>query len=267
MIMDVDDTILHALSRVKSLSPKELKRLCMKRGISRSTYFRHLGKLKKQRQIEEIRIVNSEEAAKKKEYRRISPDELAGSEDIKFYLAEIANSDETIQNRGLRLFGELCSITRVAWFFSSNGEAAAFKNRLTKGADNVRLVFLEALENMIRREPQGSLWRIKLIESVKETIVEIATSERNAELSRRALRIAKFAADAISVTDLGFKVLEKPMSDKDFNNLLSELRDLLISSGEAKIRKISIREQLDRISTRDDILKSRVSKLLERAPP
>lgn len=267
MVMDADDTILHVLSDGKSLSPKELKRLCMKRGISRSTYFRHLGKLKRQRQIEEIRIVNSEEAAKKKEYRRISPDELAESEDIKLYLAEIDNSDEDIQNRGLRFFGELCGIKRVAWFFSSNREITTFKNRLTKGSDNVRLVFLEALENMIRCEPQGSLWRIKLIDSVKETIVEIATNERNAQLCRRALRIAKFVADDISVTDLGFKVLEKPMSDNDFNNLLSELRDLLISSGEAKIRKVSIREQLDRISTKDDILKSRVSKLLERAPP
>lgn len=266
MIMDADDTILHVLSGVKSISPKELKRLCMSRGISRSTYFRHLGKLKRQRQIEEIRILNSEEATKK-EYRRINPDELGGSEDIKLYLGEIDNSDEAIRNRGLRFFGELCGIKRVAWFFSSNGEDTAFKSRLTKGADNVRLVFLEALENMIRCEPQGSLWRIKLIESVKETIAEIATSERNAELCRRALRIAKFAADVISVTDLGFKVLEKSMSDNDFNNLLPELRDLLIASGEAKIRKVLIREHLDRISTKDDILKSRVSKVLERAPP
>ena len=238
----------------------------MSQGISRATYFRHLRKLKRLMQIEEIKQINGEGTARK-EFAGVSPDEITGSEDIKFYLAEIDNSDETIRNRGLRFFVELCVNKRVAWFFSSDREAAAFKNRLTKGADNVRLVFLEALENMIRREPQGSLWRIKLIESVKETIIEIATSERNAELSRRALRIAKYAADAISVTDLGFKVLEKPMSDNDFNNLLSELRDLLISSGEARIRKVLIREQLDRISTKDDILKSRVSKLLERAPP
>jgi hypothetical protein len=217
-------------------------------------------------QIEEIKKFNGEGTARKA-LAYISPDELAGSEEIKLYLREIDNSDEAIQNRGLRFFGELCGIKRVAWFFSSNREARAFKNRLTKGADNVRLVFLEALENMIRRETEGSLWRIKLIESVKETITEIAASEKNAELCRRALRIAKFAADVISSTDLGFKVLEKPMSDNDFNNLLPELRDLLISSGEARIRKVLIREHLDRISTKDDILKSRVSKLLERAPP
>lgn len=263
---DVDEIILNGLKGVKGRSPEDLRSNCMSQGISRATYFRHLRKLKRLMQIEEIKKVNGEERARK-ELAYIGPDELAGSEDIKLYLGEIDNSDEAIQNRGLRFFGELCVTKRAAWFFSSDREAVAFKDRLTKGADNVRLVFLEALENMIRREPQGSLWRIKLMESIKEAITGIATSERNAKLCRQALRIAKFAADAISVTDLGFKVLEKPMSDHDFNNLFPELRDLLISSREAKIRKVLIREQLDRISTKEDILKSRVSKLLERAPP
>ena len=124
---------------------------------------------------------------------------------------------------------------------------------------------------MIRNEPRGSSWQIALIKSVKETITGIAISERNAALCRQALKIAEripeLVTDAVSLTDLGFQLLETPMSDSDFALLLLDLKHLLIRSEEAKIRKVLIREHLDRISIKSDILKSRVSKLLEGAPP
>ena len=214
-------------------------------------------------QIEEIKNADNE-GITRKEFKYINSDELAGSEVIKFYLGEIDNSAEDIGNRGLNFFEMLCGTKRVAWFFSSG---ANIKNRLTNGADNVRLTFLRALGDMIRLEPHGSSWRTELIKSVKETITGIAISERNVDLCRQALKIAELAADVISLTDLGFQVLEKPMSDNDFDHLLSELKSLLIRSEEAKTKKVLIREHLDRISIKGDILKRRVSKVLEGAPP
>jgi hypothetical protein len=57
---DVDEAILDTLKTGSSLSPSALEKACASKGIKRPTYFRHLKKLKRLMQIEEIMKVDDE---------------------------------------------------------------------------------------------------------------------------------------------------------------------------------------------------------------
>jgi len=271
---DVDELILDALRSKGSLSPKDLEKACTSQGISRPTYFRHKKKLKELRQIEEIKRINTE-GKSTKEFRYVGPYELAAQGEIEFYLAKIEDSNKEIRQRGIHFFCLLTKQRRVAWYFSPQFSpkfkehrdvSEFFGNKLLKGPINVRLQFSNALENMLKLEGDSSLWRMDLIKSCQKILKEIALKEKNIEMRREGIRILRSIPD-IALIDLGFHILEEPISDKDFDFLLQILKEILIESKEAKTKKLMIREELDRLSIKTVALAGRVRALLEGASP
>lgn len=272
--MDVDEAILHELGSRGHISPKELEEACSSRGISRPTYFRHKKKLKKLRQIEEIKIID-ENGKSVKKFKYISPNELATQRDIELYLSEIDNPDEEIRERGLHFFYLLSRQKRVAWYFSPEFSPKFekyrdvkefFRNKLLKDPANARLKFLKALEHIIKLEPNFSLWRMYLTKSCKKILEEIAWKEENIQVRKQAIKVLGLIRD-ISLLDLGFHILKEPIGNGDFNAIFPILKEILIESGEAESKKHIIREKLDELSTKTDILKTRVRELLKEAPP
>jgi len=271
---DVDEVILDTLRHRGSLSPNVLQKACTSQGISRATYFRHKGKLKRLRQIEEIKQIDAEGKTVKK-FRYVGPNELADQGNIEFYLGKIEDPNKEIRDRNLNFFHNLSQSLRLAWYFSpkfspkfksKQGVRKFFRDKLLKSPEDVRLQFLKILEEIIRIEPPYSLWRIDLVKSCQKILEEIAWKEENIEVRMQAITVLILIGD-VSLVCLGLSILEEPIGDHDFNSLLGNLKQILIKSREAKTKKLVIRDKLDEFSIKTDTLKTRVRKVLEGAPP
>jgi hypothetical protein len=210
-----------------------------------------------------------------KKLKYVSPDELAASKDIDFYLAKIDDPNEEIRDRALHFFSSLCQSKRVAWYFSPRSSPrfssyhdveAFFRRKLLKGHESIRIGLLIALGYMIRLEPPYSVWRIEVIKSLQKILEEIALGQENIILRRQALGILNFIQN-LTLLDIGFHILEEPLNDIDFETLFHELKEIMIRSKEAQAKKLVIREKLDELALTCDLLKTRVRKLLEGAPP
>lgn len=271
--IDVDEVILIELRSGAYLSPRELKKACLSKRISRAAYFRHKKKLIELRQIEEIRLIDGEGRLVKK-VRFLGPNELATLRDIEYYLAKIEDQNKEIQDRALDFLYLLGEGYRLAWYFSprTNPKFESYKdvkhyfqNKLLGTPVNVQLKLLNILEMMVRKESHFSLWRLDLIKSCRELLMETAKKEGDIKVRNQALKVLILMKD-VPLVDLGLHLLIEPIDDTVHGVLFQNLREILIKSEEAKIKKLMIRDKLDELSL-EKTLKARVNKLLQGAPP
>lgn len=272
--IDVDEVILTELRTRGNLSPEKLKKACKSKRISRATYFRHKKKLIKLRQIEEIRQ-NNEEGKPVKKTRYVGPNELATQRHIEYYLTKIEDQNEEIRNRALDFLYRLSESYRLAWYFSprSNPKFESYKdvkhyfqNKLLGTPVNVQLKLLNILEMIVRKESHFSLWRLDLIKSCRELLMETAKKEGDIKVRNQALKVLILMKD-VPLVDLGLHLLIEPIDDTVHGVLFQNLGEILIKSEEAKTKKLLIRDKLDELSLKNKTLKARVNKLLQGAPP
>lgn len=262
----VDEEILEELAG-GYLSPTALRERCMRKGISRATYFRHKRKLIKELKIEEIEVVQPDGKRIKKFMGSYN---LADRRDIELYLKEMESSVKEIRERGIRDFGELCVGKRVAWYFSPNTSprfqtknevSKFFKQHLIGEHDEKREGLLIALISMIDLEGSSSLWRRNLIECCKESVEKLAWHEPNARIRDLSISLLNRVVDE-PLLELALDVI-KNSNDEDFKVFLGTLGYILLSSPLARKNKYRIRSKLDEISAQNEMLRKRVEAILK----
>lgn len=271
---DVDEEILQALrtSEIPRVSPKELKKEILSRGISRAAYFRHKKKLLQQRKIEELKLLGTD-GRHHKWLQSIYPKQIATQQDIELYLDQMSSSVSVIQERGYEFFQRLCSNKRTAWYFSprfsplfrDKKEVKRFLKTKLDTSYNNQLQFLDAIDHMLALEPEGSLWKDNLIDCSQKLIEGLVWEYPTIHIGTRAFQILrKFPGKPLH--DVAIKLLVE-LNDPAFKHFFSDIVYTLLESPSAEERKYYIRRKLDELSVQSGILRARVEKILRRAKP
>ena len=268
---DVDEEILETLLG-KLLSPRELRKEILSKGISRATYFRHKKKLLQQRKIEELKLLG-EDGKYRKWLQVVSPRRMANQQDIELYLDQMASSVPEICARGYKFFEKLCNLKRTPWYFSprfsprfrNKKEVKKFFKEKLKTKHIGRLQFLNAIDYMLAFEPEGSLWKENLIDCCQKFIEKLVWERMEINIGIRAFQILRRFPDK-PIHELAIELIVKS-DDHEFQHFYKEIVYTLLESPLAEEHKHLIRRKLDELSAQNEVLRDRVERILRAAKP
>lgn len=269
--IDKDSIILSAFGKLGgNVSPRELSRECQKQGLSRSSYFRRLKKLKKRMLVEE-NLLRIDDERTRKVYNRVLERDLADSRGIEQYLKEMESSDKDIRSRGFRDFDRMCENKRTAWYFSYEHNPKFKDKEAVKDFFEKRLVhdsekWLRLLNNIVSMETKGSLWKDNLHECCREILWRISWKSEDFRARNKSIQILRrFPETRQDTLRWTFHVIEEDSKDEDFANLRDLIRSILFDL-EGKDRKYLIREKLNELSLQSEKLRKRTNYILKNVP-
>lgn len=269
---DVDEEILNALG-ARKLAPRGLRNVISK-DVSRATYFRHKKKLLEQRKMEELKLLG-EDGKYHKFLQAISPGRMANQQDIELYLDQMANPIPEICERGYKFFEKLCNLKRVAWYFSpklspnpnfkSKRDVKDFFRKKFMWKGTTQLHFLNALDNMLECEPEGSFWKKNLIDCTQEFIEKLVLDRTSMSTGVRAFQMLRKFPDKL-LHELAIDLVIKS-NDAEFEKFFNDIAYTLLQSKLAEEHKYLIRRNLDDLAAQNAKLRDRVEKILRQAKP
>jgi len=269
--IDKDSIILRALVNLRgNVLPHELSRECQKQGLSRSSYFRRLKKLKKSMLVEE-NLLRIDDERTIKVYNRVLERELADSRGIEQYLKEMESPDKDIRSRGFRDFDRMCENKRTAWYFSNEHNPKFKDKEAVKDFFEKRLMhdsekWLRLLNNIVGTETQGSLWKHNLYECCREILWRISWKSEDFKARSKSIQVLRrFPQTREHTLCWTFHVIEEDSREIDFANFSDLIKSILFDR-EGKDKKYLIREKLNELSSQSEKLRKRTDYILKNVP-